>query len=94
MSITIAGNRFSHHHYDPCGDVLYLNVEDRDDGPPASAFATPEGHNIEYDATGRVVGMTLVNVRWLLDRDGKLTITWPADQLSPDELAPALQAAA
>lgn len=93
MSVIIAGNSFSQHHYDPRGDVLYLSVEGYE-GPPASAFATPEGHSIEYDADGRVVGMTLVNVRWLLDRDGKLTITWPAGQLSADELAPVLQTAA
>ena len=93
MSVIIAGNSFSHHHYDPRGDVLYLGVEGYE-GPPASAFATSEGHNIEYNAGGRVVGMTLVNVRWLLDRDGKLTITWPAGQLSADELAPVLHTAA
>ncbi len=93
MSVIIAGNSFSQHRYDPRGDVLYLSV-DGYEGPPASAFATTEGHNIEYDANGRVVGMTLVNVRWLLDRDGKLTITWPAGQLSAEELAPALQTAA
>jgi uncharacterized protein YuzE len=93
MSVIIAGNSFSQHHYDPRGDVLYLSV-DGYEGPPASAFATPEGHNIEYDANGSVVGMTLVNVRWLLDRDGKLTITWPVGQLSAEELAPALQTAA
>lgn len=93
MSVIIAGTRFAQHHYDPRGDVLYLTV-DGYKGPPASAFATPEGHNVEYDANGKIVGMTLVNVRWILDRDGKLTITWPANQLSADELAPALQTAA
>ena len=57
MSITIAGTTFEHHHYDQRGDVLYLGVEHYE-GPPASALSTPEGHNIEYDETGRVVGMT------------------------------------
>jgi hypothetical protein len=28
MSLTIAGNTFSRHHYDSRGDVLYLSVED------------------------------------------------------------------
>jgi YD repeat-containing protein len=93
MSVTIAGNTFSHHHYDPRGDVLYLSV-DGYKGPPVSAFSTPEGHNVEYDDAGRVIGMTLVNVRWLLERDGKLTITWPAGQLSAEDLAPAMQTAA
>ncbi len=93
MSLTIAGYTFAQHHYDPRGDVLYLSVAG-DEGAPASAFATPEGHNIEYDRAGRVVGMTLTNVRWLLDRDGELTITWPAGHVSAAELSEALQTAA
>ena len=35
--------------------------------------------------------MTLVNVRWLLDRDGELNITRPAAHVQPDELAEALR---
>jgi YD repeat-containing protein len=93
MSLTIAGNTFSRHHYDSRGDVLYLSVEDYA-GPPASAVGTPEGHNVEYDAAGRVIGMTLTNVRWLLDRDGELTITWPTGHVSADDLSEALQTAA
>lgn len=71
MSITIAGTTFEHHHYDQRGDVLYLSVEHYE-GSPTRALSTPEGHNIEYDETGRVVGMTLTNVAWLLDRDGEV----------------------
>jgi uncharacterized protein YuzE len=93
MSITIAGTTFEDYHYDQRGDVLYLNVAGRD-GPPASAFSTPEGHNVEYDESGRVVGMTLVNVSWLLDRDGELTVTLPAGHVSPADLAQALRPAA
>lgn len=93
MNVTIAGISFDHHEYDARGDVLYLNV-DGYEGPPAKAFTSPEGHNVEYDASGRVVAMTLVNVRWLLDRDGELTITWPAGHVKADELAEALQPAA
>jgi YD repeat-containing protein len=93
MSITIAGTTFEDHHYDQRGDVLYLSVAHYD-GPPAKALSTPEGHNIEYDAAGRVVAMTLTNVSWLLDRDGELTITLPAGHVSPADLAEALQPAA
>jgi YD repeat-containing protein len=90
MSLTIAGVTFEHHHYDPCGDVLYLSGNAYE-GPPASAFATPEGHNVEYDEAGRVVAITLTNVRWLLDRDGEITITWPTGHLTAYDLAEALQ---
>lgn len=93
MSVTIAGTSFEHHHYDERGDVLYLSVAQHQ-GPPARALSTPEGHNVEYDADGRIIGMTLTNVRWLLDRDGHLTITLPAGHASPEDLAQALEPAA
>jgi uncharacterized protein YuzE len=93
MSITIAGTTFETHHYDQRGDVLYLSVAHYE-GPPAKAMSTPEGHGIEYDETGRVVGMTLTNVSWLLDRDGEITVTLPAGHVSPDDLAQALRPAA
>ena len=79
MSITIAGVSFDHHHYDDRGDVLYLSV-----GPPRAAahtFATPEGHALDYDESGALVGMVLVNVRFLLERDGALTVTIPPDRV-------------
>lgn len=93
MSVTIAGISFDHHHYDDRGDVLYLSVGGYE-GPPAHALATPEGHNIEHDESGQVVAMTLVNVRWLLERNGELTITWPTQHVKADELAEALSSAA
>jgi uncharacterized protein YuzE len=93
MSVTVASILFEHHEYDERGDVLYLSVADYA-GPPARAYASPEGHNVEYDDSGRVIAMTLVNVRWLLDRDGELTITWPAGHVQADELAAVLASAA
>jgi uncharacterized protein YuzE len=89
MSVTFAGINFDHHEYDRRADVLYLSVEGYQ-GPPAHAFATSEGHNIEHDESGRIVAMTLVNVRWLLERGGELTITWPTEHVNADELAEAL----
>jgi uncharacterized protein YuzE len=90
MSVTIAGTAFEHHYYDQRGDVLYLSVAHYA-GPPARASSTPEGHNVECDAEGRVIGMTLMNVSWRLDRDGEFVITLPAGHVSPDDLAEALQ---
>lgn len=94
MSVTIAGIDFEHHHYDPRGDVLYL-ATDRHDGtrPPFKALSTPQGHNVEYDEAGRVVSLVLVNVRWLLERDGEVVVDWPAGHLVREELAPALVSA-
>jgi uncharacterized protein YuzE len=93
MSVTIAGIEFDHHVYDERADILYLTVAGCED-PPAEADATLEGHGIEYDEKRRLIAMTLVNVKWLLDRDGELTITWPSAHVKADELAEALASAA
>ena len=90
MKITVAGITFDHSHYDPRGDVLYLNV-----GEPRAAahgLETPEGHGVHYDEDWVVTGLTLLNVRWTLDRDGELTLTWPQARLAADQLDPALAA--
>ncbi len=89
MTITIGNITFDHASYDQRGDVLYLHVGDRQ--VAADSAGTPEGHAIRYNARGQVVGVTIVNARWLLDRDGKITITLPEPvDVSADALAPAL----
>jgi hypothetical protein len=93
MSVMIVGIKIDRHDYDERGDVLYLSVEGYE-GPPAMAYASPEGHNVEYDTAGRVIGMTLVNVRWLLERKGELTITWPTGRVQADDLSEVLTSAA
>jgi YD repeat-containing protein len=93
MSVTVAGISFETHEYDERGDVLYLSVAGYQ-GPPARSYASPEGHGIEYDGAGRVIAMTLVNVRWLLERDGEIAITWPMGHVHAHELAHALAPAA
>lgn len=91
MSITITGITFDHHHYDERGDVLYLNVgEPR---PAARGLETPDGHAIHYDERAAVIGLTLLNVRWTLEREGELTLTWPQEHLVAAELDPVLAAA-
>ena len=78
--------------YDADGDVLYLHV-----GEPIEAEGeeTPEGHVVRFEpGTQRVVGLTIINARWLLDRDGRLIVTVPETvEASADELGPALAAA-
>ncbi len=91
MSITIAGITFDDHEYDTRGDVLYLSV-----GSPREAartLETAEGHAIDYDETGAVIGMVLLNVRFLLDRDDGVTVTLPPDRLIAAQIEPALVAA-
>ena len=87
MTITIAGIAFDHVHYDERGDVLYLNVgEPR---PAARGLETPEGHAVHYDENGALIGLTLLNVRFRLKRDGELKLSLPEAHLSASELAPA-----
>jgi uncharacterized protein YuzE len=86
MTITIAGTHFTRCYYDSRGDVLYLNAEAWE-GRSISPHVSDEGHGLEFDASGRVIAMTIVGVRWWLERDGVLKITVPPEHLTPQELA-------
>jgi uncharacterized protein YuzE len=89
MTITIGNIIFDHATYDDRGDVLYLHVGERPTA--ADSLGTPEGHAVRYNAAGDVIGVTIVNARWLLDRDGKITITLPERiDISAAALAPAM----
>jgi uncharacterized protein YuzE len=91
MNVTIAGTTFDHHEYDRRGDVLYLSA-----GVPRAAartIATPEGHAVDYDESGAIIGMVLVNARFVLERDGAVTVTLPPDHVLAAQLEPALVAA-
>jgi uncharacterized protein YuzE len=91
MTITIAGIEFDYHDYDERGDVLYLHVGSPN-GPPAKALETPEGHTVEYDGHGAIVGLELMGVRGTLERDGELKLTWPPARLDAGTLNRALAA--
>jgi hypothetical protein len=60
---------------------------------PARTLATPEGHAVDYDESGAVIGMVLVNVRFFLDRDGAVTVTIPPDRVVAAQIEPALATA-
>lgn len=75
MTIRIGNHEFDAVSYDELGDVLYLSK-----GEPVAAsetLASPEGHAVRLNADGEIIGLTLVNARWLIDRDGKITVTIP-----------------
>jgi uncharacterized protein YuzE len=91
MSITVGDITFDDTSYDARGDVLYLNVGAPT--PAAVTLATPEGHAVDYDEHGHVIGLTLVNVRWLLESEGAVTVTWPAARIEAEQLRGALAAA-
>jgi uncharacterized protein YuzE len=86
MSVTVAQIEFDNVDYDREADVLYLHV-----GDPASATEfdeTPEGHHLRFGRNGRIVGLTVVGPRHLLEAEGEVRITVPrADTIDVSELA-------
>jgi uncharacterized protein YuzE len=89
VHVKINGLVFDRANYDADGDVLYLA---RGQATSASdAALTPEGHGVRYDREGHVIGVTIINARLLLDRDGHVTITLPHEvQVAAGDLAAAL----
>jgi uncharacterized protein YuzE len=66
---------FDYVNYDEEFDILYLRVG----GPePSEAEDTPEGHSIHYAMnTDRIVGLTIMGPRYILEREDKLVVTFP-----------------
>lgn len=77
MKLQMGDITFDDVSYDATADVLYLSV-----GSPARAAhydATNDGHHVRYDEHGRVVGVTIVNAKWLLDRRAEIDTPGPID---------------
>ncbi len=73
--IHIGPYAFDHVVYDAEGDVLYLSI-----GEPRPAYdspETPEGHGVRYDESYEVIGVTIVNAKWWLEREGEIRVTFP-----------------
>ncbi len=92
VNITIGPLSFDHAGYDADSDVLYLHVGEPQAG---EGEETPEGHVVRYaPGTSRVVGLTVLGARSILERDGHLAITIPETiETTAEDLAPALAAA-
>jgi uncharacterized protein YuzE len=92
MSVELAGHTFEHEYYDREVDVLYLR-----NGPSSDATdfdESPEGHHLRFAPDGTLIGITLVNPRQLLEKDGKIVVTLPdGTRLETTDLGPALAAA-
>ncbi len=79
MNITLANQTFDHASYDAEREVLYLRATRG--GSTARTDAGP-GYALRYDAESNLVGLTIVNARGLLERNGAIV----------DHLAAALRA--
>lgn len=67
MTVTIGHLTFDNATYDERGDILYLHVGERQ--AAADSEETPEGHVLRFDATGKIIGLTIINAKWLLAPD-------------------------
>ena len=91
MKATIAGIEFDNNFYDREVDVLYLHV-----GDPSSAVefdGTPEGDHTRYGPDGSLVGLTILNARRRLERDGEIVLTLPEQKVHATDLSDVLAAA-
>ena len=92
MIIEIAGIEYDDIYYDREVDVLYLwSGKPR---LPAHDDASPEGHYLQFGEDGSLIAITIVNARWILDQEGKITITLPdGRRLEATDLGDVLAAA-
>jgi uncharacterized protein YuzE len=89
MTVRMGSHEFDDVVYDAVGDVLYMHK-----GMPVPAvetLPTPEGHAVMLDDKGKIIGITIVNAKWLAERDDQITISIPERlETSASDLAAAL----
>ena len=77
MSLRAGPYTFSHVTYDAPSDVLYAAI----DAPrPGSREQTPESHVLRFDERGHFFGITLVNPREQLEREGAVYLSLPTGE--------------
>jgi uncharacterized protein YuzE len=88
VTVTIAGVEFDNVVYDREADVLYLWAGE----PRRPAFddASPEGHYLQFDGDGSLIAVTLVNARYIFEREGKIPITLPEHRVVAADLGAVL----
>jgi hypothetical protein len=87
VNLKIGPLSFDHADY----DALYLHVGEPQVG---EGEETPEGHVLRYaPGTNRIVGLTILGTRRILERDGHLAVTVPEIvETTAEDPAPALAA--
>jgi len=77
MSLRVGRHTFSYATYDASSDVLYAFTE----GPPRGRREhTPEEHIWRFDDEDRFVGITFMNPRAQLEREGAVYVTLPSGE--------------
>lgn len=93
MTVRMGAHRFDSVVYDAERDVLYMRK-----GKPGSAMetlASTEGHAVRLNDAREIIGITVVNAKWLAERDGRITVTILETTHPPERLeSPAADLAA
>jgi len=79
VSVKIAGIEFDNVYYDAEVDVLYLHVDDP--GTAVDWDESAEGDGLRYSADGSLVGVTILNARLRLRRDGEIAFSLPQQRV-------------
>jgi uncharacterized protein YuzE len=77
MSLRAGPYTFAHVTYDAPSDVLYAAIDAPRRG---TRRETPEAHLLRFDERGRFFGITLVNPRGQLDREGGVYVSLPSGE--------------
>ena len=73
VSLRIDDVVFDRYHYYEVADALCFHT-----GPTEWAVdfdETAEDHHLRFGAEGELLSLTILNARWLLDRDGAIDVT-------------------
>jgi hypothetical protein len=77
VAVRIGRHTFSYTTYDPPSDVLEVGVE----GPPVGRRErSPENHVWRFGEDDRLIGITFMNPRAQLEREGAVYVTLPTGE--------------
>ncbi len=74
-ALKVDGIVFDNNVYDREADVLYLHVGEPSEA--VDAIGTAEGDGSFHGPDGSLVGLTILNARLRLEKDGKIELTLP-----------------
>jgi uncharacterized protein YuzE len=74
VSLRAGPYTFSHVTYDPPSDVLYAAIGRP---RPGRREQTPEAHYLRFDAKGRFSGITFMDPRQQIEREGGVYVSLP-----------------
>jgi hypothetical protein len=80
--LTLGDTEIDRYSYYERGDVLYLSAGEPTGRPSPDVDESIEGDTVFFDADGRITGVTMIGPRFMLERDGTLSVTLPSRGLA------------